>query len=680
MRMVVKNEIKNRIEKLRKTINHHRYLYHVLDRQEISDEALDSLKKELFDLELQFPELVTPDSPTQRVGGEPLKEFKKVGHIDNEGRGARMNSLNDAFSEEDLKEWLERLKKVIGESIGDFYCDPKMDGLAIELMYDEGILTRASTRGDGSIGEDVTNNIKTVEAIPLKLESDKEIFPKRLVVRGEVFLAKGEFERINREQKKKGEKIYANPRNIAAGSVRQLNPKITAKRKLSFYAYGVPGSGDDYLKKYPTHAREYELLRLWGIPTNPEGTVCRNIGEILSFYEKIKNKREKLPYEIDGIVVSANNSHLFQKAGVVGKAPRGGIAFKFTPTEAETIVEDIIVQVGRTGTLTPVAVLRPVNVGGVVVSRATLHNLDEIKRLDVKVGDTVIVGRAGDVIPDIRQVIKEMRTGKEKEFKMPRKCPICESPIEQVEGQVAFKCVNKNCPAIRREAIYHFVSRNAFDIDGIGPKIVDQLMEVGLIRDSADLFFLKKDDLLNLERFAEKSAQNTVEAIQSKKEVALDKFIYSLGIEHVGEETAFVLARRFKKLSSIKNAGLDELESIEDVGPVVARSIYDWFQKSYNLKLLEKFNKAGVRVLEEKTTKKSIKLANKKFVLTGSLKSMSRDNTKEKIRELGGDVSSSVSKETDYVVAGLEPGSKYDRAKKLGVKIIGENEFLNLIK
>jgi len=680
MRMVVKNEIKNRIEKLRKTINHHRYLYHVLDRQEISDEALDSLKKELFDLELQFPELVTPDSPTQRVGGEPLKEFKKVGHIDNEGRGARMNSLNDAFSEEDLKEWLERLKKVIGESIGDFYCDPKMDGLAIELMYDEGILTRASTRGDGSIGEDVTNNIKTVEAIPLKLESDKEIFPKRLVVRGEVFLAKGEFERINREQKKKGEKIYANPRNIAAGSVRQLNPKITAKRKLSFYAYGVPGSGDDYLKKYPTHAREYELLRLWGIPTNPEGTVCRNIGEILSFYEKIKNKREKLPYEIDGIVVSANNSHLFQKAGVVGKAPRGGIAFKFTPTEAETIVEDIIVQVGRTGTLTPVAVLRPVNVGGVVVSRATLHNLDEIKRLDVKVGDTVIVGRAGDVIPDIRQVIKEMRTGKEKEFKMPRKCPICESPIEQVKGQVAFKCVNKNCPAIRREAIYHFVSRNAFDIDGIGPKIVDQLMEVGLIRDSADLFFLKKDDLLNLERFAEKSAQNTVEAIQSKKEVALDKFIYSLGIEHVGEETAFVLARRFKKLSSIKNAGLDELESIEDVGPVVARSIYDWFQKSYNLKLLEKFNKAGVRVLEEKTTKKSIKLANKKFVLTGSLKSMSRDDTKEKIRELGGDVSSSVSKETDYVVAGLEPGSKYDRAKKLGVKIISENEFLNLIK
>ena len=331
MRMVVKNEIKNRIEKLRKTINHHRYLYHVLDRQEISDEALDSLKKELFDLELQFPELVTPDSPTQRVGGEPLKEFKKVGHIDNEGRGARMNSLNDAFSEEDLKEWLERLKKVIGESIGDFYCDPKMDGLAIELMYDEGILTRASTRGDGSICEDVTNNIKTVEAIPLKLESDKEIFPKRLVVRGEVFLAKGEFERINREQKKKGEKIYANPRNIAAGSVRQLNPKITAKRKLSFYAYGVPGSGDDYLKKYPTHAREYELLRLWGIPTNPEGTVCRNIGEILSFYEKIKNKREKLPYEIDGIVVSANNSHLFQKAGVVGKAPRGGISFQFSP-------------------------------------------------------------------------------------------------------------------------------------------------------------------------------------------------------------------------------------------------------------------------------------------------------------------------------------------------------------
>ena len=695
-----KEETKKRIGNLRKVIDHHRYLYHVLDRQEISDAALDSLKKELFDLELEYPELITPDSPTQRIGGKPLKEFKKVKHIDSGGNEARMNSLNDVFSPSELMEWGERLRRNLDKSnLGDFYSDLKMDGLAIELVYEDGLLIQASTRGDGLFGEDVTQNIKTIEAIPLHLELGKTDFPNKLIVRGEVFLTKKEFARINAEQKKHGEKIYANPRNVAAGSIRQLNPKITASRKLSFYAYSIVGQTEENFpakggsasggRKYPTHDNEYRILNELGIPTNPEGKVCGSLDEVIKFYESIEQKRDKLPHEIDGIVVSLNNNEKYQRAGIVGKAPRGAVAFKFAPNEAETVVEDIIVQVGRTGTLTPVAVLRPVRIGGVTVSRATLHNLDEIKRLGVRKGDTVIVDRAGDVIPNVKQVIKEMRIGKEKEFHMPKKCRVCDSLIEQLSGQVAFKCTNKNCPAIKREAIYHFVSRKAFDIDGVGPKIIDQLMESGLIFDVADLFRLKKEDLLNLERFAEKSAENTINAIQSKKRVGLNKFIYSLGIEHVGEETAFVLARKFsaqggpvsgwRKLDNISGASLEELQNVPDIGPIVAQSIYDWFQKTYNRKLINKFKKIGIHIIEEKMTKESTKFVGKSFVVTGSLESLTREQAQDRIRELGGDVSSSVSKETDYVVAGSSPGSKYDKAKKLGIKIIDEKEFLKMI-
>lgn len=663
--MIPKQEARERIEKLKTAINKHRYFYHVLDKQEISEEALDSLKKELFDLEQEFPELVTADSPTQRVGGKPLKEFSKVKHP------KPMLSFNDAFDQEDMKEWEARFEKIFpGAKNGGYYCELKIDGLAIELKYKKGLLEVASTRGDGLIGEDVTQNLKTVEAVPLVLTDKIDV-----AVRGEVFITKNDFERINKEQKKGGLKAYANPRNLAAGSIRQLDPKVTASRGLDSFAYSLV---TDLGQK--THEEEHLILKSLGFKTNPHNKFAKDLNEVRKFRDYWEEHRDKLDYEIDGIVVILNDERSFQRTGVVGKAPRGAIAYKFSPKEAETIVEDIIVQVGRTGTLTPVAVLRPVQIGGTTVSRATLHNLDEIRRLGLKIKDTVIVGRAGDVIPDIKKVLKELRTGKEKDFHMPKRCPVCDSPVEQIAGQVAFKCANKDCPAIKREGIYHFVSRKALDIDGVGPKIIDQLMAAALIKDAADLFTLKTEDLLNLERFAEKSAQNAIDAIQAKKKVPLHKFIYALGIPHVGEETAFVLAKRFHKLDNLGKASKEDLANIPDVGPVVAESIYEWFGKSYNSKLISKFKKAGVKVVEEKPARHSKKLKGKAFVLTGSLEKMSREEAKEKIREYGGDVSSSVSKNTDYMVAGTEPGSKYERAKKLGVKIINEKEFLSMLK
>ena len=660
-----KGAAKIRIEKLKKTINRHRYLYHVLDRQEISDEALDALKKELFDLEQEFPDLVTSDSPTQRVAGKPLKQFKKIHHPE------PMLSFNDAFDEKDMMEWEQRFERILPEAKKHgYYCELKIDGLAIELIYKKGRLDTGSTRGDGIIGEDVTQNLKTVDAIPLILNEKKDV-----VVRGEVFITRKEFENINRAQKKAGLKIYANPRNLAAGSIRQLDPKITASRHLDSYAYSLI---TDFGQK--THEEEHLILKALGFKTNPHNKRVADMEEVNKFRNHWEKEREKLNYEIDGVVVILNHSDTLNHLGVVGKAPRGAIAYKFSPKESETVVEDVIVQVGRTGVLTPVAVLRPVQIGGTTVSRATLHNLDEIKRLEVKIGDTVIVGRAGDVIPDVKKVLKELRAGKEKEFHMPRKCPVCGEPIEKIEEQVAYRCVNRDCPAIKREAIYHFVSRKALNMAGIGPRIIDQLMAAGLIRDSADLFTLKKEDLLNLERFADKSAERVVAAIQSKKKVALNKFIYSLGINHVGEETGFVLAKKFKKLENIAEAGLKELQNVPDVGPVVAQSIHAWFQKPYNKNILSKFKKAGVHIIEEMVTKESTKFAGKTFVLTGTLESLGRDEAQDKIRELGGDVSGSVSKNTDYVIAGSEPGSKHDEAKRLKVKIIDEKEFLKMLK
>ncbi|MEK7638171.1 MAG: NAD-dependent DNA ligase LigA, partial [Patescibacteria group bacterium] len=498
--MMDKTQARERIGKLRTLINHYRYEYHVLDKFSISDDALDSLKKELFDLEQQYPDLVTPDSPTQRVAGKPLEGFTKVPHP------GRMISLNDAFSEDDIRDWLQRLENILGHPYkGEYYCDLKMDGLAVELRYEDGLLVQASTRGDGMTGEDVTQNIRTVDAVPLRLRSDERKIPTLLLVRGEVFLKKSEFERINKELERAGQKTHANPRNLAAGTIRQLDPSVTAGRKLSFYAYSIVGIDGTYGGAFESHKAEYDALRQWGLAVNPHGRVASNTEEVFAFYHEWEAKRDSLDYEFDGTVISVNDNDTYRLVGIVGKAPRGAIAFKFAPRQAQTIVEDIIVQVGRTGVLTPVAVLQPVNIGGTTVSRATLHNMDEIARLGVKIGDTVIVGRAGDVIPDIIKVLSELRTGKEKVFHMPKRCPICGEPVQKDPEQVAFKCGNSDCPAKKREAIYHFVGRNAMNIDGVGPKIIDALMDAGFVQDAADLYSLKIDDIMNLERFGEVS-------------------------------------------------------------------------------------------------------------------------------------------------------------------------------
>ncbi len=681
-----KAKARERIKHLKKVINHERYLYHVLDKQGLSDEALDSLKKELFDLEQEFPDLVTPDSPTQRVGGKPLKEFKKVVR---EGR-RRMNSLEDAFSEDDVRAWLERLEHYLGRTVhAPFYCDLKMDGLAIELIYREGILAQGSTRGDGFIGEDVTQNLRTIDAIPLRLEGEN--IPAEFIARGEVFMNKKEFARANREQEKKREKPYANPRNVAAGSIRQLDPKITAGRKLDFFAYGVVGreGGDgEYLRHYPNHSAEYKALNTLGIKTNPHGTAVASLKKVFAFHEYVKKMREKLPYEIDGIVVTVDDNRIYHEAGIIGKAPRAAVAYKFSPREATTVVENIKVQVGRTGALTPVAVMRPVQVGGVTITHATLHNADEIERLGLKIGDTVVVSRAGDVIPQVMNVLTDLRTGKEKAFKMPSACPVDGANV--IRDGVAYRCSNPGCGARHKEALYHFVSRGGFNIEGMGPKIIDKFLDEGLISDAADIFGLEKGDIAALERFGEKSAENIVREAEERKTVSLPRFMYSLGILHVGEETAQVLARAAaekehiatpKKFGEIlRSFSLETLQEIPDIGPKVAQSIHDWFREPRNAKLLERLQAAGVRIESMKHEARSKKLAGKTFVLTGIIPSMSREEAKEKIRAQGGDVSESVSKKTDYVVAGAEPGSKFEKAKRLGVAIIDEKEFLKLIK
>ena len=663
-----KNEAKNRIEKLREVINHHRYLYHVLDKQEISDSALDSLKKELFDLEQEYPDLITPDSPTQRIGGEPLKEFKKFKH------SQRMTSFNDAFSKEDILDWQTRFLKLLPENqkgLVNYYCELKIDGLAIELIYENGFLKTGSTRGDGNIGEDITQNLKTIEAIPLKIDNRKLKIPEHVIVRGEVFISKKEFERINKEQKAKGLAVYANPRNIAAGSVRQLDPKITAGRKLDSFAYELLTDFGQV-----THEDKHKILKEMGFKTGPHNKFCKSVEEVFEFHKYWEKNREKLDYEIDGVVVLVNNNELFEKLGIIGKAPRAGIAFKFAQAEATTKIIDIALQVGRTGAITPVAVLEPVQVTGITITRATLHNEDEIARLGLKIGDTVIVGRAGDVIPNIIKVLPELRTGKEKNFKMPEKCPSCGTKLVKPEGEAITRCENPKCFAKQRRNFYHFVSRTAFNIDGLGPKIIDRLLDEALVQTPADLFDLKEKDLADLERFAEKSAENLVKSIQEKREITLSKFIYALGIRNIGEETAIDLAKHFGSLKEIKKAKLEDFEKILDIGPVVSKSVFEWFEDKDNLKFLESLEKK-LKITNPKPVAQ--KLSGKTFVLTGSLESMSRDEARAKIRELGGNISESVSSNTSYVIVGEEPGSKAEKAKKLGVKTLEEKEFIKII-
>lgn len=669
-----KKEVKKRIEKLKTLIDHHRYLYHVLDRQEISDEALDSLKKELFNLEQQYPEFITADSPTQRVGGEPLKAFAKVTHK------KRMLSFNDAFSKEDMEDWQERLLKLLKEgeaSAIDFYCELKIDGLAVELIYEGGILKAGATRGDGVIGENITQNLKTVEAIPLVLQSrsqknDVLETPSECIARGEVFISKKEFEAVNKLQKEKGLPLYANPRNIAAGSVRQLDPKITALRHLDFFAYDLVAGFS-----LPTHEQKHVILKSLGFKVDKYSQYCKSLKEVFAFYERCLKLRKTLAYEIDGIVVTVNNNAIFEKLGVVGKAPRGAIAFKFPQSQAVTKVVDIKIQVGRTGAITPVAVLAPVQVSGITITRATLHNEDEIKRLGLKIGDTIIIGRAGDVIPDVIKVLPELRTGKEKNFMMPKICPSCKTGLKKIEAETILRCPNPKCFAKQRRLLYHFVSRDAFNIEGLGPKIIDKLLDEGLIQDPSDLFTLKEGDLTQLKRFAEKSVYNLLYAIAEKKEITLAKFIYALGVMHIGQETANDLTMHFSSIEALKKAKQETLESISNIGPVVAKSLYEWFNDKRNLLLLDKLFEAGVKVKNPKI--KGGKLQEKIFVFTGSLSTIDRNKAKEKVRELSGEVSESVSEKTSFIVIGENPGSKLKKGKELGIKIIDEKEFLDMV-
>ena len=719
-----KKEIKKRIEKLKAEINHHRYLYHVLDRIDISDAALDSLKNELFRLEMENPEFITPDSPTQRVGGKPLDKFIKVNH------SKPMMSLFDAFSQEDMKDWEERIDKILtpppasqaralraghtpllkgGEGGLDYYCELKLDGLAVTLKYKNGIFTQGATRGDGKTGEDVTKNLKTIESIPLRIRQPSESELKkagldagqiRLVtsalgkgeieVRGEAVMTRQVFNELNKKYKKEGRPLLANPRNGAAGSIRQLDPKLSAERKLSFYVYAL--ATDFGLK---SHEQEHKLARVLGFKVLEENKYCKNLSEVYKFHDYWEKNREKMPFECDGVVVVVNNLKLWPVLGFVGKGPRYMMAYKFAALQATTRIKEVIWQVGRTGILTPIAVMEPAQVGGVTITHATLHNMDEIKRLGVKIGDTVIIQRAGDVIPKVVKVLPNLRTGEEKEIKVPKKCPRCESEVVKVPEEVAYRCSNTNCYAVNLRRLVHWASKNAVDIEGLGPKIIEQLAKEGLVRDVGDFYTLTAGDLKPLERFAEKSADNLVKAISDRKKIDLPRFIYGLGIRHVGEESALLLSQQIpnskfqipnKSQNSIseitkyfKDLTLEDLAGLSDIGPIVAKSIYDWWHSEKNLELLGKLERNGVRVKVEKLGTGSNKLEGKTFVLTGTLTGLTRDEAKVKIRELGGDVSSSVSKNTDYVVAGTEPGSKYERGKKLGVKIVEEEEFLKMI-
>ncbi len=660
-----KQEIKNRIEKLKKEIEHHRYLYHVLDKSDISESALDSLKKELRDLENAYPEFLTKDSPSMRVSGGVLDKFQKINH------SFPVLSLNDIFSIEEFYDWEERNQRIVSTNY-DYFCELKLDGLTIVLSYENGLLKKAATRGDGKVGEDVTNNIKTIESIPLKLKENNKKIPKILTVRGEVVLKKSYFEKINKERETQGLELFANPRNIAAGSIRQLDSNITRQRELVFFAYYFD---EDLGQK--THEEEHQILSDLGFKISEHNSYCKDGKEIAEYLKKWETKRKSLDYMTDGVVIVVNNTKIEKKLGSIGKTERWMCAYKFPAEQVTSRVVDIIFQVGRTGAITPVALLEPRNLAGSVVRRATLHNFDEIKRLDLKIGDTVILQKAGDVIPDIIEVIKGLRNGKEKNILTPKKCPSCGFEIIKKEMEVNYYCSNKNCYAKQKEGIVHFVSKKAFNIDGLGEKIVEKLMEEGLLKNFSYIFKLQKEDLVPLERFADKSADNLIASIEKAKKIDLSRFIYSLGIRHVGEETSISLAKKFRNLKNLMNAKKEDFDSILDIGPAVSGSLFEYFQNQKNKDVISELLNLGVSINSEKSIQN--KLDGKVFVLTGSLINLTRDDAKNMIRSNGGKISSSISKNVDYVLLGDEPGSKYGQAQKLGLKIINEDEFKKII-
>ena len=663
--------LRKEAEELREKIRRHEYLYYVEDAPEISDAGFDRLMNRLKEIEAAYAELATPDSPTVRVGGTPREGFTTVRHA------RPMLSLDNAFSYDALRDWDRRVREGSGRENIEYIAEHKFDGLSISLQYEDGVLVRGVTRGDGTTGEDVTPNVKTVRSIPLRMDAaavKKFKLPKSFEVRGEILMTRKAFEALNRQQEQAGGKIFVNARNSAAGSLRVLDPAITRQRKLDFFAYYLYVDGKAPFAK---HSDSLEALKKLHFRASDDWKCCAGIEAVVKYCESWDAKREKLAYEIDGVVIKVNSTALQNELGFTAKAPRWAIAFKYPARQETTMVNDIIVQVGRTGTLTPVAVLEPVQVGGVTVSRSTLHNMDEIDRLGLHIGDTVLIERAGEVIPHVLKVVKEGKN--RRAFKMPEKCPECGSTIHKAEGEVAYRCVNAACPAKRKESLLHFAGRHAMDIDGLGDKIVDQLVDKGLVKDVADLYSLKMDQVADLERMAEKSAQNLLDEIAASKKQPLSRLIYALGMRFVGERTGQLLAENFGSLEELEEAKPEDLEKVTEVGPKVSESIVEFFSEPANRKLIKKLHAAGVRPTAEKREIKSQKFAGKSFVFTGALERRSREEAGELVQQHGGKLSGSVSKKTDYVVVGADPGSKYDKAKELGVTILTESEFEKLV-
>ncbi len=662
-----------RIAELREQINHHNYRYHVLDDPAITDAEYDRMFSELQELEESHPELIVPDSPTRRVGAAPLKEFTTVDH------SLPMLSLSNCFSDEEVREFDRRVKKLLGVTAAEIdYCaEAKLDGVAVELVFEQGRFTLGSTRGDGERGEDVTANLKTIRSVPLQLLASPDVpVPERLEVRGEVFLASKAFIELNRKREELGEPPFANPRNAAAGSLRQLDPRITASRPLDLFCHGfglVRGMVLD------THLQVLDRISRLGLKVNPLRYRCAGIEEVLERYRAIQERRDGLPYEIDGVVIKINECRLQNRAGTISRSPRWATAYKFPARRETTIIRDIIVQVGRTGVLTPVAIMDPVKVGGVEVSRATLHNQDEIADKDIRIGDTVVVQRAGDVIPQVVEVIAAKRSGKEKKFSMPARCPVCNAHVYKAEDEAAHRCLGFSCPARLKEALRHFASKNAMDIDGLGEQLIGRLVDRGLVKDAGDLYYLTVEQVKSMERMADKSARNLINAIEKSKEAGLDRLVFALGIRHVGEHTAKLMVQHLGGIDALMQADVESLLQIHEIGPEVAGSVVRFFGEEENRATIKRLQEAGVS-FRAAARQAGSSLDGTSFVFTGTLQEYTRHEASRLVEERGGKVHSSISEKTTYLVAGADPGSKLNKARSLGVQILNEEQFKELVR
>ena len=667
---MTQEEAKRNVSDLRELLYHHIYRYYVLDDPEISDTEYDRLFRQLQDLEEKFPDLVTLDSPTQRVGAEPLDAFRPVRHA------VPMLSLDNAFGDDEVRDFDARVRRLLPTRADiEYVVEPKIDGVAVELVYENGAFTLGSTRGDGVVGEDVTLNLRTIKSLPLRMMSSNSTIPERVDVRGEVYYATSGFIKLNKMREARGEPTYANPRNTASGSLRQLDSRITAERPLDIFVHSI---GQIVGERFSTHSEAIAAFRAWGFRVNPHIALCQGIEEVIARASEISQLRDRLDYDIDGAVVKVNSLVLQEQLGTRTRSPRWAVALKFEAKQATTKVVEIKAQVGRTGAITPVAIMEPVKIAGVEITRATLHNQDEIDRKDVRVGDWVVIQRAGDVIPEVVKVIGSKRTGNEQRYHLPKSCPICGSHVVRLEGEAVHRCQNISCPAQLKEGIRHFASKRAMDIEGLGEKLVDQLVEKGLLTNVADIYSLTKDQLADLERMAEKSAQNLIDAIDASKDVEFARLLYALGMRFVGEHVSRVLAQEFKKLDNLKHATKDDLQEVYEIGPQVAESVYRFFNEKDNLETVAQLIRAGVRVREGEMLQNN-KFSGRSFVFTGALQEITRSEAQELVEKHGGRAASSVSLNTDFVVVGENAGSKANKARELGIPILTEREFSELI-